>query len=146
MRCPECSKFAAYGEPQVEALDFGSDGETVTAEVQVTLVCAEDDTELKQGTLEASAEIEHTCDLGEVVVHLLKDTPPDQLGADDVDTAVADREFEVTDCTVTLTEVDYYVGDGPTNGGQKRHWVAFSPHVQTHCGLVVLRQREVIDG
>lgn len=104
MRCPECQKFAAYGEPQVEALDFGSDGETVTAEVQVTLVCAEDDTELKQGTLEASAEVEHTCDLGEVVVHLLKETPPDQLGADDVDTAVADREFEVTDCTVTPLE------------------------------------------
>lgn len=104
MRCPECQKFAAYGEPQVEALDHGSDGDQVTAEVQVTLVCAEDDTELKQGVIEASVEVEHTCDLEAVVAHMLKTTPPDQLGADDVDKAVADREFEVIDCNVTSLE------------------------------------------
>jgi hypothetical protein len=104
MRCPECQKFASYGEPQVEALDFGSEEDRVTAEVQVTLVCADDDTELKQGTLEVTFGVEHTCDLEAVVVRLLKETPPDRLGTDDVDKAVADREFEVIDCNVSPLE------------------------------------------
>lgn len=104
MRCPECSKFARYGEPEVEALDFGVEDERCTAEVQVTLKCDEDDTELKQGTLEASGDFDHTCDLEKVVAYLLKSTSVDKLGADDVDTAVADRDFEAIDCEVAPLE------------------------------------------
>jgi len=104
MRCPECGKFATYGEPQVEVQDFGVSDERATAEVAVTLVCGEDDTELKQGTVEASAEIEHTCELEAVVAHLLTTVEPEKLGTDDVDKAVADREFEATDCTAEALE------------------------------------------
>lgn len=104
MRCPECGKFATYGEPQVEVQDFGVSEERATAEVQVTLICGEDDTELKQGTVEASTEIEHTCDLETVVAHLLETVAPEKLGTDDVDKAVADREYEATDCTAEALE------------------------------------------
>lgn len=104
MRCPECGKFAKYAEPGVEALDFGVEDERCTAEVQVTLICAEDDTELKQGTLEASGDFQHTCDLEKVVAFLLKSTSVDTLGADDVDKAVADRDFEAIDCEVEPLE------------------------------------------
>lgn len=104
MRCETCGKFATYGEPQVEVLDFGVSEELATAEVSVTLICGEDDTELKQGTVEASTEIEHTCELESVVAHLLKTVEPEKLGTDDVDKAVADREYEATDCTAEALE------------------------------------------
>lgn len=104
MRCPECGKFAKYGEPAVEVVDFGATDETLEAEVRVGLVCAEDETELKELIFNLTSEVDHTCDLERVVAHQLKETEPDKLGTDDVDKAVADREFEVSDCTAEPLE------------------------------------------
>ena len=98
MRCPECGKFASYGEPEVEVVDFDVTDDAVSAEVRVALLCGEDETTLKEAILNLAATLDHTCDLERVVAHQLKTTEPDKLGTDDVDTAVADREFEVTDC------------------------------------------------
>jgi len=108
MRCAECNKFVSFGEPEVEALDFGAtdDGDGVTAEVEISLPCAECGQALRGGTLYAQADVDHTCDLAAVVTHQLKTTPLGRLGTDDVDRAVADRELEVDEVEAEPVEVE----------------------------------------
>lgn len=108
MRCPSCSKFVSYAEPEVEVNDYSyeADDDQVTAEVQVTLNCQECGETLKEATLEAQGTVEHECDLGKVVKHLLSQNQDDpaKVGTDDVDAAVADRVFDVGDCTAESLE------------------------------------------
>ena len=56
---------------------------------------------LKEAGLEAQGQVEHECDLENVVKTLLALNEGDasKVGTDDVDKAVADRVFDVDDCT-----------------------------------------------
>lgn len=60
MRCPDCNKFVSYDEPEVEiqSEDIDDDG-YVSAEIQVSLPCAECGTVLKEAYLEFNEN--YTC-------------------------------------------------------------------------------------
>ena len=62
MRCPSCNKFASYDDPptvEVQSTEIEEGNAKVTA--RVVLLCAEDNTELKESTIEAEASFDHTC-------------------------------------------------------------------------------------
>lgn len=65
MRCPDCNKFVAYDEPEVEiqSADISSNDATVCA--RVVLKCADCGGELKDAEIESSMSIEHDCPKGE---------------------------------------------------------------------------------
>jgi len=102
MRCPSCSKFVSFGEPdvEVESSEVGDD-DTVTAEVRVTLPCAECGEELKERFFTVDGQIDHLCEFPLVIAKLTKEAggDPAKVGTDEVDTAVADREFDILEAT-----------------------------------------------
>lgn len=58
MRCPDCQKFVSleFQDPEVESIEI--EGLTVTAMVRIVRVCAECSQEMKEATLEMSAELD----------------------------------------------------------------------------------------
>lgn len=86
-RCPDCNKFVPYGDMEIELEDVSVEGTTVTASARVALTCGECGTELKEATIEATAELEHVC------------TPEDieAVLAGDPDGADPDPQYEVED-------------------------------------------------
>lgn len=61
MRCPDCSKFVSFDEPEPELNSVELDGSTLRASVRVVLKCADCGNELKDAEIEAEKEIEHDC-------------------------------------------------------------------------------------
>jgi len=64
MRCPDCSKFVAYDEPEVEVGEVSVSGDAVTVDATVSLNCGECGALLKQASINAEATIEHACGEG----------------------------------------------------------------------------------
>lgn len=61
MRCPDCNKFVAYGDIEVEEQNCDINDNYIEGEVRVVLPCAECSTELKEYSFEISEEIIHEC-------------------------------------------------------------------------------------
>jgi hypothetical protein len=63
MRCPDCNKFVSFDEPEVEVESeeverVNDSAVSVTAEVHVTLKCADCGTELKETTIQFENDYE----------------------------------------------------------------------------------------
>lgn len=58
MRCPDCSKFVAFDEPNTDNITVEFDDYTLTLSGELILPCAECGTDLKSASLEASEDVE----------------------------------------------------------------------------------------
>jgi hypothetical protein len=101
MRCPSCSKFVSFAEPEVDVDDYtqeAEDGASLTADVTVTLPCAECGEELKSASLTAEGDLpEHVCDVRDVLKAMIErgDAEP---SVEDVDQEIERRVYVIEDC------------------------------------------------
>lgn len=59
--CPNCTKYAAYGEPEVEIEHEEIEGRSVEVSVMVTIPCEDCGGGLREISLDWAGEIEHEC-------------------------------------------------------------------------------------
>lgn len=90
MRCPDCMKFVAYGEPEIDG-DASVEGTTVTAMAEVALTCGDCGTTLKTASIEGAEELEtETCE---------PESARMKEGGADHAWTVADSSFDAADRT-----------------------------------------------
>lgn len=81
-RCNDCNKFVSYGDIEAEIVGEQVDEDVLTAEVTITLTCAECGSGLKEVTTDFEHSIDHTCEGAEVEGDVFEIVSSDASGTD----------------------------------------------------------------
>jgi phage FluMu protein Com len=122
MRCPDCNKFVAYGEGEVEITDVSVNDDEVSGSVRIMLPCGDCGTELKDAEIDFNISIDHECAEG---------TAP--MDEDSVDERY-EIESESADFTERMQDKDRH-GKQIKSYRYMRHFYGAEVHVEVKCNV-----------
>lgn len=130
MRCPDCQKFVAYGDPEFEVDDAEAQDGQLVASIRMVLPCEDCGTELKETTFDVDERFEHECPKQECVCG----GPRIDHYAEDGETLLdgIDHDFEAAGQDPDYDVDEPGVEDATRQESTKKvaRWVAIAPRVK----------------